>query len=318
MPKKYGQDMELRHLRYFRAIGREQHFGRAAIALRVAQPALTRQIRDLEAELGVELFERLPRGVRLSSAGRAFLEEVEEILSQVDRAVDCARKLGSGHLGTIRVGLSEIIAAHDFISHGLRSFRESEPSVVLDLKSMGSVNQIAALKEGTLDVGLVYDAHLDERDAELLDRIRLGYGETMLAVHDTHRLAGRPSVTMAEIAEEPALGPARLTAPGYYDRLMAAWIDSGSAPHIVQECTTNSVLLSLVAVGMGVGFVTGSNHLSPTHHIKLVPISDLGLRFEVLLVWRARDRSAALQRFIGMMVRHAGVAADESAVAPAG
>lgn len=306
MPGKYGWPMELRHLRYFRAIGREQHFGRAAIALRVAQPALTRQIRDLETELGVELFERLPRGVRLSSAGRAFLEEVEEILSQVDRAVDRAKKLGSGHLGTIRVGLSEIIAGHDFISHGLRSFRESEPAVVLDLRSMGSVNQIAALKEGTLDVGLVYDAHLDDRDRDLLGRIRLGYGKTMLAVHEGHRLAGRSSVTMAEIAEEPALGPARLTSPGYYDRLMAAWIDSGSAPRIVQECTTNSVLLSLVAVGMGVGFVTTSSRLSPTHNIRLVPIRDLGLTFEVLLVWRERDRSAALQRFIDMMVHHAG------------
>ena len=300
--------MELRHLRYFRAIGREQHFGRAAIALRVAQPALTRQIRDLEAELGVELFERLPRGVRLSGAGRAFLEEVEEILLQVDRAIDRARKLGSGHLGTIRVGLSEIIASHEFISQGLRSFRESEPSVVLDLRSIGSINQIAALKEGTLDVGLVYDAHLDDRDSEVLDRIRLGHGETMLAVHVGHKLAGRSSVTMAEIAAEPALGPARLTAPGYYDRMMAAWIDSGSAPRIVQECTTNSVLLSLVAVGMGVGFVTASSRLSPTHNIQLVPISDLGLRFEVLLVWRERDRSAALRRFVDMMVHHAGAA----------
>ncbi|WP_168355874.1 LysR family transcriptional regulator [Sphingomonas gei] len=298
--------MELRHLRYFRAIGREQHFGRAAIALRVAQPALTRQIRDLEAELGVELFDRLPRGVRLSSAGRAFLDEVEEILSQVERAIDRAKRLGSGHLGTVRVGLSEIIAAHDFISHGLRSFRESEPSVVLDLKSMGSINQIAALKEGTLDVGLVYDAHLDDRDREVLDRIRLGSGETMVAVHESHRLARRSSVTMAEIAAEPALGPARLTAPGYYDRLMAAWIDSGSPPRIVQECTTNSVLLSLVAVGMGVGFVTASSGLSPTHNIRLVPISDLDLKFDVLLVWRERDRSAALRRFVDMMVRHAG------------
>jgi DNA-binding transcriptional LysR family regulator len=224
-----GASMELRHLRYFRAIGREEHFGRAAIALRVAQPALTRQIRDLEAELGVELFERLPRGVRLSSAGRAFLEEVEEILSQVDRAADRARKLSSGHLGTIRVGLSEIIAAHEFISRGLRHFRESEPKVALDLRSMGSVHQINALKEGTLDVGLVYDAHVDERDNEVLARARIGTGETMLAVHQDHRLAGRPSITMAELADEPVLGPTRATAPGYYDRLMAAVIESGSA-----------------------------------------------------------------------------------------
>lgn len=297
--------MELRHLRYFRAIGREEHFGRAAVALRVAQPALTRQIRDLETELGVELFERLPRGVRLSSAGRAFLEEVEEILAQVDRAVDRARRMGSGHLGTIRVGLSEIIAAYDFISHGLLHFRENEPSVVLELRALGSMNQIAALKEGTLDVGLVYDAHIDERDADGLERITLGTGETMLAVHESHRLAGRTSIAMADIAEEPVLGPARSTAPGYYDRLMAACARTGNAPRFVQECTTNSILYSLVAVGMGVGFVTAARPMSPAPNIRLIPIADLGLTFEVQLVWRARDRSAALQRFVEMMVRHA-------------
>lgn len=302
MPRNYGLPMELRHLRYFRAIGREEHFGRAAVNLRVAQPALTRQIRDLEAELGVELFERLPRGVRLSGAGRAFLEEVEEILAHIDRAAVRARRMGSGHLGTIRVGLSEIIAAYDVISYGLRHFRENEPAVAMDLRSMGSLNQIAALKEGTLDVGIVYDAHINDRDGDALERVAIAAGETMLAVHESHRFAGRSSVTMAEIAEEPVLGPTRATAPGYYDRLMGACIASGSAPRLVQECTTNSILFSLVAVGMGVGFVTASDPRSPSHNVRLVPIADLGLRFDVLLVWRARDRSAALRRFVEVMV----------------
>lgn len=308
MPHEYGSMMELRHLRYFRAIGREEHFGRAALTLRVAQPALTRQIRDLEAELGVELFERLPRGVRLSGAGRAFLEEVEEILKQVDRAVDRARRMGSGHLGTIRVGLSEIIAAYDYISYALFHFRENEPSVLLDLRSMGSVPQLAAIKEGTLDVGLVYDAHIDERDRDALERAPIGVGETMLAVHRSHAFAERESVSMAEIAAEPVLGPTRATAPGYYDRLMAACIRSGNAPQFVQECTTHSILFSLIAVGMGVGLVTTAGPRSPGPDIRLVPISDLDLEFQVMLVWRARDRSAALHRFVEMMKEHAAQA----------
>ncbi|WP_084491272.1 LysR family transcriptional regulator [Sphingobium ummariense] len=305
MPHKYGSAMELRHLRYFRAIGREEHFGRAALALRVAQPALTRQIRDLEAELGVELFERLPRGVRLSSAGRAFLEEVEDILKQVDRAVDRARGMGSGHLGTIRVGLSEIIAAYDYISYGLFHFRENEPSVVLDLRSMGSLHQVAAIKEGTLDVGLVYDAHIDDRDRDVLERAPIGTGETLLAVHQSHAFAQRDSVTMAEIAGESVLGPARATAPGYYDRMMAACIRTGNAPHFTQECTTHSILFSLVAVGMGVGIVTTAGTRAPNPNIRLIPISDLDLQFHVMLVWRARDRSVALRRFVDMMMQQA-------------
>ncbi|KQX17599.1 MULTISPECIES: LysR family transcriptional regulator [unclassified Sphingomonas] len=293
--------MDLRHLRYFRAIGREEHFGRAALQLRVAQPALTRQIKDLESELGVELFERLPRGVRLSAAGQVFLQDAEDILAQVDRAVDRARRLASGHLGTIRVGLSEIISGHGFISYGLLKFREGEPGVVLDLKSMSSMQQIMALKDGTIDAGIVYDAHIDDRDAPLIDRARIGVGLTMLAVHEGHRLAGREAVTMADLADEAVLWPTRRTAPGYYDRLMAACNAAGGAPRIVQECTTNSILLSLVAVGMGIGFVTVSPPLASFHNIRLVPIVDLDLRFDVLLVWRRSDRSAALHRFVEMM-----------------
>ncbi len=297
--------MELRHLRYFRAIGREEHFGRAAIALRVAQPALTRQIRDLEAELGVELFERLPRGVRLSEAGRIFLADVEEILMQVDRAADRAKRLGSGHLGTIRVGLSEIIAGHEFISHGLRHFRESEPGIALELRSMGSTQQIAALKEGALDVGIVYDAHVDERDGDTLEHASIGIGETMLAIPRDHRLADRDSVTMAQLADEPVLWPERRASPGYYDRLMTACLEAGGAPRIVQECTTNSILLSLAAVGMGIGFVTVTRPLPSLQNVRLVPISDLKLAFHVLLVWRRRDQSAALRHFARVMAERA-------------
>jgi DNA-binding transcriptional LysR family regulator len=295
--------MELRHLRYFRAIGREEHFGRAAIALRIAQPALTRQIRDLEQELGVELFERLPRGVRLSNAGRVFLEEVEKILSQVDRAVDQAKGLASGHLGTIRIGLSEIISAFDFISYGLLNFRASAPDVTLDLRSIGPMQQVIALNEGTLDVGIIYDAHLDSGDADLLQTSQIGVGETMLAVHEGHPFSKRDAVSMAELADEPMLGPTRKTSPAYYDRLMSACVESGSAPNIVQECTTNSVMFSLVAVGMGIGFVTAAEPAPLAQNIRLVRIKDLGLKFGVLLAWRRRDQSAALQRFVDIMAR---------------
>ncbi len=298
--------MELRHLRYFRAIGREEHFGRAAIALRVAQPALTRQIRDLETELGVELFERLPRGVRLSDAGRIFLADVEEILAQVDRAVDRARRLGGGHLGTIRVGLSEIISTHEFISLGLLHFRESEPGVVLDLRSMGSMQQISALHEGLLDAGIVYDANIDERDAALLDQATIGVGRTMLAVHRDHALAQRQSVRLEELTDEPALWPERRSQPGYFDRLAGACLASGHSPRIIQECTTNSILLSLVAVGMGVGFVTVTDPPSLGPSIRLVPIADFDLRFAVQLVWRKRDQSGALRRFVEVMTEREG------------
>ena len=223
------------------------------------------------------------------------------MLAHVDRARDLALRLASGHLGTLRVGLSEIIGAHHFISEGLRLFREREPGVELDLRSLGSLQQILAIKEGTLDVGIVYDAHMDEREAKVFETRRIGTGLTMLAVCEGHRLADRESVSMADLGDEPALWPMRKTAPRYYERIMTACLRSGTTPHIIQECTTNSIMLSLVASGMGVGFVTATPPLATLHNVRLVPISDLDLSFDVLLVSRRWDNSAALKRFIDML-----------------
>nr|WP_232332826.1 LysR family substrate-binding domain-containing protein [Novosphingobium aquimarinum] len=217
--------------------------------------------------------------------------------------MDRARRLASGHLGTIRVGLSEIIAAHHFISEGLREFREAEPAVELDMRSMSSLQQIMAIKDGLLDAGIVYDVHVDDRDAPMLDLHRIGEGNTMVAVCEGHRLADRDAISLAELERESVLWPMRKSAPRYYERLMAACAEAGTAPRIIQECTTNSIMLSLVATGMGVGFVTATPPLSSLHKIRLIPISDLKVSFEVLLVCRARDNSAALQRFIAMFER---------------
>ena len=99
--------MELRHLRYFVAVGEEEHFGRAALRLRVAQPALSRQIQDLEREIGFELFDRLSRGVKISAAGKLFLEEARRILHQVHEATERAQRVARGQSGTLRVGFTE-------------------------------------------------------------------------------------------------------------------------------------------------------------------------------------------------------------------
>src|SRR5439155_20514497 len=119
--------MELRHLRYFVAIGEEQHYGRAAHRLRVAQPALSRQIQDLEEEIGFKLFDRLARGVAISAAGKLFLEDARRILQQVDDATKRARRVASGQSGTLRVGFVESISWHGVVPDSFRRFRERQP-----------------------------------------------------------------------------------------------------------------------------------------------------------------------------------------------
>jgi len=147
--------MELRHLRYFVAVGEEQHYGRGAQRLRLAQPALSRQIQDLEEEIGFKLFDRLSRGVRLSTAGKLFLEEARRILQQVEEATRRAKRVAYGQLGTLRVGFIESMSWHGIVPDSFRQFRERQPDAELQIKPLSSLEQIAAVRSGQLDAGFI-------------------------------------------------------------------------------------------------------------------------------------------------------------------
>src|ERR1700693_4341231 len=123
--------MELRHLRYFVALGEEQHYGRAAHRLRVAQPALSRQTQDLEKELGFPLFERLPRGVKLNAAGKLFLEDARRILREVEEAKLRAEQVAKGKTGTLRIGIATAVSWHGVVANTFTSFRRRQPDVSL-------------------------------------------------------------------------------------------------------------------------------------------------------------------------------------------
>jgi DNA-binding transcriptional LysR family regulator len=295
--------MELRHLRYFRAVGREQHFGRAAKILHVAQPALTRQIRHLEQELGVALFERKPRGVQLSAAGRMFLSESEAILAHVERSIEKARSYASGHFGTVRVGFSEIASGHRDIPSKLLAFRLNEPNVTLELLPMSSQDQIEAVKNAEIDAAIVYDVHQDDSHKQLLDYGDIGESEIVLALYKGHRLANAKQIRMKDLRGERFLWPFRKRAPSYSEILMRACVSHGVVPNIIQETATHSILLSLVAVGMGIGFVEYSEQRVQSSSVVLRKVSDLNVSFKIRVCWRKSDESVALRRFLEAMAR---------------
>src|ERR1041385_7012094 len=130
--------MELRHLRYFVQVAEEQHYRRAAERLRIAQPALSRQIQDLEEEIGFKLFDRLPRGVKLSAAGKLFMEDARRILQQVNEATARAKRVAAGQSGTLRVGFVESVSWHGVVPDSFPQFREPQPDVELQLKPASS------------------------------------------------------------------------------------------------------------------------------------------------------------------------------------
>src|SRR5580658_9333115 len=147
--------MELRHLRYFVAVGEEQHYGRAASRLRVAQPALSRQIQDLETEIGFKLFERLPRGVKLSAAGKLFLQDARRILQDVNDAAARASRVARGLSVSLRVGFTENSSWRGVVPDSFRRFREQQPDAELQLKPEASLEQLKAIRSGRLDGGFV-------------------------------------------------------------------------------------------------------------------------------------------------------------------
>jgi DNA-binding transcriptional LysR family regulator len=147
--------MELRHLRYFIVVGEEQHYGRASRRLRVAQPALSRQIQDLEDELGFKLFDRLPRGVKLSAAGRLFLEDTRRILQDVSEATARAARVARGQSGTLRVGFAENASWHGVVPDSFRRFRERQLEAELQLQPVASLEQLDAIRSGRLDAGFL-------------------------------------------------------------------------------------------------------------------------------------------------------------------
>src|SRR6267142_571947 len=157
--------MELRHLRYFVHVAEEQHYGRAAERLRVAQPALSRQIQDLEEEIGFKLFDRLPRGVKISAAGKSFLVDARRILHEVNEAAARAKRVASGQSGTLRVGFVESVSWHGVVPDSFREFRERQPDAELQLTPATSLEQIEALRSGRLDAGFVFN--MPKTDAEL-------------------------------------------------------------------------------------------------------------------------------------------------------
>jgi DNA-binding transcriptional LysR family regulator len=225
--------MELRHLRYFIAVAEEQSFARAALRLRVAQPALSKQIRDLETEVGVALFQRLPRGVRLTTAGGAFLAHARDTLDHSVRAVASARRVADQRNGALEFAHGELAAYSARLEHLLAAFCEAQPAIALGVTSQGDGETYTALQAGRVDVGCVFAAEWPLRGfgGQRLIDCRV----TGVLLPAAHPLAAAPTVRLADLRDLTWLqsGPQRW--PGFMATLERALRDRGLAPRRTQE-----------------------------------------------------------------------------------
>jgi len=299
--------MELRHLRYFVAVAEELNFGRAAERLRIAQPPLSRQIRDLEREVGAPLFERVPRGVELTPAGRAFLPEARLTLAQAERAQRTAQRAAQGETGRLRVGFVEAATHSGILPDVLSFFRAHLPSVGLSLFELDPLRQAEAFQDGRIDIGILHSPPLD---AARWLRVEPIYAEpVILALPRTHPLAKRSRLALASLADESFVGFPRVVAPEIFDDIIASCRRAGFSPRIVQEAAGWHTLASLVSAGVGVGVVPRSIAEFQQAGVVYRSVRTLDVEMSLSAVWKRSERSPVRERFVAALKAVAGARA---------
>ena len=288
--------MELRHLRYFVAVGEEQHFGRAAQRIHVAQPALSRQIQDLEKEMGFVLFDRLPRGVRLNAAGKLFLTDARRILQDVDEAKLRAERIAHGKAGTLRIGIATAVSWHGLVVDSFRELRRWQPDVELELQHLLSVNQVEAILSGRLDAGFAASLTPWPKD---LAHWEFARDRMVLAVPKGHALTKRKTVRLRDLQNVPFVWFPRWVNPVFYDRMMQACARGElSAPHIVQEAPDRDTNLGLVQCRIGLSWQPETVRWHCPRGIVLLPVVDMDVQLPFNLIWKKDNSSPLLQRFV--------------------
>jgi DNA-binding transcriptional LysR family regulator len=293
--------MELRHLRYFVAVGEEQHFGRAASRLHIAQPPLSRQIQDLEREMGFTLFDRLPRGVRLSAAGTLFLGDARRILQDVDEAKRRAERIALGKAGTLRIGIAMALSWHGMVVESFREFRRRQPDAELVLHHLISIHQIEAVLSGRLDAGFAATVTPWNKD---LAHWEFARDRILLAVPKGHPLTKRGKIRLCDLRDMPFIWFQHSANPTFDDLLTRECARGGlGAPRIVQEATDRDTVLGLVQFGIGIAWLTESIRWHCPRGVVLLPVVDMKVRLPFNLIWKKDNSLPLLQKFVKQVQR---------------
>jgi DNA-binding transcriptional LysR family regulator len=246
--------MELRQIRSFLSVAETLHFGRSAELIHLSQPALSLQIRALEEEVGVRLFERNRRKTTLTAAGSAFRDDAAAALSQLEQAIRVARLAARGKLGLLRIGFVST-AGSEIVPHILRQFRKSNPEVEFSLRNILTAEQVRMLESGSLDIGFLRVPIGEHSDLEVTTVHREPF---VLVVPSSHKLAKRKRVRLREVAGEDFVMYERTYAPGFHDLMFGILRDARIAPNVSQTAVEIPTLISLVASGMGITIMPAS------------------------------------------------------------
>jgi len=287
--------MELRHLRYFVAAAETQNVSRAALKLHVSQPALSRQIHDLEEELGFALFERSAKSVHLTEAGKTFLAEARAVLERADDAVKAARAVATGASGELHIGYAPSPTAR-VLPRALRTFQAEFPRMRVKLHDLSSEEMLAGVREGKLGLALMV-----RPNRKLLRGLRfeeVARDTLCLLVAPNHAYAARGSVTISEASREPLVVFARADYPDYEETLTSVFGHVKAKLKIVEEHDSAASLITAVESGVGVAVVPKSFSCTTGPRLELIPLAPPPTPLRIGVVWSERNLNPATENFV--------------------
>lgn len=287
--------MEMRQLRYFTAVADELSFTRAAQRLHVSQPPLSRQISNLEGELGVQLLHRDKHRVALTEAGRMFLGHAKAILRDTDTAAGIARRAAQGEIGRLVLAFGGS-AALSVMPEILKNFRIRYPEVTVELEQLPLTERLDALRSRRVDVGYVLLPFGDRTlSTELMVRDPL-----VLAVPQDHALAEEPHVRLKQIQSCDFVAFPRTGGLGYHSHIVDICRGAGFVPRIVRETAPMESVIGLVASGLGIAMVPSMARRLRLANVVYVPIKDKRAYIDFAFAWNKENRSPVLHAFLAI------------------
>ena len=299
--------MELRHFRYFVAVAEELHFGRAADRIGIAQPPLSKQIKDLEDEIGVKLFKRTKRRVTLTHAGETFLKEARQILELSETAVRSARRADLGEIGRLVVSFVGS-ATYSFLPYALRSFRTRFPHVELFLRELTTYEQLDALHKKAVHASFLRQPIKD--DALFIETLL--QESFIVALPSRHALASGTSIPLQMLAPEDFVMFSRQQGTTFHDQVVSLCHQAGFSPKVVQEAVHIPTVLGLVSAGMGVTLVTASVQRLQLAGVVYRKLAHVDRTTKLAMAWRRDDESPVLQSFLNVTRELAAQTHEES------
>ena len=291
-----GSAVELRHLRYFVAVAEAENVLRAATQkLHVSQPAVSRQIRDLEDELGAQLFERTGKSVRLTDAGFLFLKEARAVLERTDEAVRSVRAFAQAGETELHVGYTPALRAQ-IVSPTLRAFRQAMPKVHVKLHDWSNDKIVTGLRDGRLQLAFIVrpSKRGESRDLRFEELLR---EQVRLAVPPTHPFAQRRSVSLVDAAKVPFVGLTREDFPDYHAYLGAIFAPVKNKPRVIEEHDSMSSVISAIEAGTGVGVAVDALGYSFGSRVKLVRLTPEPKPLSFGIATRKGKLSPATEKF---------------------